>query len=78
MRKIITALALGLTLAACSGQAEEKPGNPAVYQRIEQTTDCAQLQKEFDTANKNHDRTGDPAATGYMVAADERMKAVGC
>jgi hypothetical protein len=80
MKRTFTALALAGLIAGCGGSSEPttRPGNPTVYQRIEQTTDCAKLQKEFDTASANHDRTGDPASTEYMAAADDRMREVGC
>lgn len=60
-----------------------RPGNPAVFERIEAESDCAKLQGEFDTAEANHKSAepGSPAAlaaTEYMKAADERMQEVGC
>lgn len=53
----------------------ERPGNPAVYARIEGETDCAALQSEFDTAE-----SGPPSdwKVPYMEAADARMREVGC
>jgi hypothetical protein len=60
-------------------------GNPAVYQRIAADTDCASLQAQFDQAAANHDRDSDAGdleamkwSTGYMVAADDRMRGLGC
>lgn len=60
-------------------------GNPSVYQRIASDTDCDSLQAQFDQAAANHDRdseAGDLEAmkwsTGYMSAADDRMRAIGC
>jgi hypothetical protein len=89
-----------LLLAACSSDSDveqidpppmggrgflDRPGNAAVYERIAAETDCAELQKEFDTAEANHDRdsgTGKTTAaeidTSYMEVADARMRAVGC
>lgn len=55
------------------------PGNPAVYERIASETDCATLQKDFDTAEANHRRDverGTPEfakmGTGFMAAATPR------
>jgi hypothetical protein len=63
----------------------EYGGSPAVYQRIAAETDCDALQVQFDQASANHDRdtaAGDLEAmrwsTGYMAAADDRMRAIGC
>lgn len=64
--------------------AEEYPsGNPEVYRRIGGMTDCAALQAEFDQADEN--RGNQPAgseqaewSTNYMMAADDRMREVGC
>jgi hypothetical protein len=65
--------------------ATTPPGDQAVYARIAGMTDCAALQKEFDTAATNHDAdlkrgTLDLAkiSTAYMQAAQDRMRAVGC
>ena len=79
---------VALTLAACvalSGgnkSTPAKPGDPEVYKRIAATKDCAELQREFDTASANHDRAATgvqrETATAYMTAADERMREVGC
>ena len=76
-----------LALAGCA--ATQKPatpsplGNPAVYERISNTTDCAELQAEFDTAEKAHQRAeaGSSAAevaVSYMEAADTQMEKAGC
>jgi Prokaryotic membrane lipoprotein lipid attachment site len=78
MRRTITALVLAAAVAACSNPEPARPGNPAVYERIAVTTDCVQLQKEFDRAEQNHDRTGDPAHTSYMEAAHAQMEKAGC
>ena len=69
-------------LAGC-GSGSDSPGNPAVYDRINSTSDCDALQREFDTAYANHQRAeaGSDlalAASGYMDAADERMKDLDC
>lgn len=62
---------------------EEYGGNPDVYERILSMTDCNNLQAEFDQASENNDREepGTPQfkwTLGYMNAANERMKELGC
>lgn len=62
---------------------KEYGGNPVVYDEIFSLSDCAVLQKKFDTASANNAREepGTPASkwtTGYMVAANERMKELDC
>lgn len=84
MRRALALLTALAALAACSSPpAEERPGNPQVYERITSTEDCALLQREFDTAAENNERsepgTGQYEGTlDYMKAADERMRQVGC
>lgn len=53
----------------------ERPGNAAVYERIEAETDCGALQDEFDTAE-----AGPPSdwKVPYMEAADARMQELDC
>jgi len=53
----------------------DRPGNPAVYARIEAETDCAALQREFDTAEAGPAREW---KVPYMEGADARMREVGC
>ncbi len=58
-------------------------GSIDVYRRIMTMTDCSALQSTFDRAASNNDRTVAGSAeakwtTGYMSAADDRMRAVGC
>lgn len=74
-----------LVMVAGDGEPEraDRPGVDSVYQRIETTRDCAELQETFDRAASNVDRyePGDKrrkAPMSYMDAADERMRAVGC
>lgn len=77
MRKALTLLTTLAALTACGGTTEaggDRPGSPAVYDRIAGLTDCAQVQQEFDTAETN----GGEAGTAYMKAADERMKELDC
>lgn len=55
-------------------------GNPAVYERIETTSDCAVLQSEFDTAMANVDRYEDgddrrEVPLSYAEAANDRLRA---
>lgn len=58
-------------------------GNIEVYRRIFSFTDCASLQDEFDQASANN-YAAQPGTdkfkwtTGYMLAADERMKSIEC
>ena len=65
------------------GYLEQYGGSQAVYERIASLSDCGKLQSEFDTASTNHDLS-EPGSrqaiqsTGYMAAADDRMRAVGC
>src|SRR3990170_4166512 len=58
-------------------------GNRDVYVQILSIADCAKLQEQFDLASQNNSREtpGTPEfkwTTGYMVAADNTMKKVGC
>lgn len=86
MRKFL--LIVVLLTAGCNSApspTQEKIGNPAVYQRIANETDCVVLQGEFDQADATSKRPGGPAGTtwlkigiAYMEAADERMEEVGC
>ena len=62
---------------------QEYGGNPDVYNRILSLTDCTLLQEEFDIASENNQRATPGTAEyketiGYMVAADDRMKALDC
>lgn len=84
-RWIITAAAL-LALTGCAATPAAAPttiGQPDVYQRISNTTDCAELQAEFDTAEQAHQRaqrgsTAAAIAVSYMEAANTRMTELGC
>lgn len=87
MKTLTLAVALLATTLAvgCGGtdSASKKPGNPAVYERIEATSDCGQLQHEFDTAMANFDRVpkGTDRSTtslAYAEAAQARIEKVGC
>lgn len=58
-------------------------GNPAVYQRIETSTSCVDLQREFDIAMDNAEarNPGDShrdLSLSYARAADNRMDELGC
>lgn len=37
---------------------ESRPGSPAVYERIAKTTDCTELQMEFDRTAQTSKRPG--------------------
>jgi hypothetical protein len=58
-------------------------GTLAVYEELTSSDDCARRQKSFDRAAANNDRD-EPLTTehgwtlGYMNAADDRMRAIGC
>jgi hypothetical protein len=72
-------------LCTCVESQEERPGDPAVYARIESMTDCAKLQEQFDLAEATSKREGGPQGAtwseigiAYMQAADDRMREVGC
>jgi|RhiMethySRZTD1v2_1073278.scaffolds.fasta_scaffold1464910_2 hypothetical protein len=75
-----------IVLAGCGGDSSDpatRPGSPAVWARIENGTDCAALQSEFDTAMDNAEarESGDPyrdLSLDYAKAADDRMEEVGC
>jgi len=61
----------------------EYGGSSDVYAGILSMTDCIKLQEQFDLASQNNSREtpGTPAfkwTTGYMIAADNTMKEVGC
>ena len=80
---VVLGLMSAVLLCGCNKPAQSRPGSPEVYQRIAGLSDCRLLQGEFDTASANHGRSGASlaqmeAASGYMAAADERMRAVGC
>lgn len=69
--------------AASTAGPEARPGDRAVYRRIETSRDCAGLQETFDRAAANNDRyrPGSPlweVTLEYMAAADARMRSVGC
>jgi hypothetical protein len=62
---------------------DEYGGSRAVYVEILAETDCAALQESFDQASRNNDAAEPGTAqhkqtTGYMKAADDRMRAQGC
>jgi hypothetical protein len=80
-------MVLTIGVLACGGGAQPsaRPGSAAVYERIAALTDCAALQREFDTAEANgaRDRAAGKAeqaewSVAYMKAADERMRALRC
>jgi len=94
MRKVFLALLVlflfmlacgssGSTIKTVNDYVEEFGGNPDVYNRILSMNDCASLQGEFDQAFENSE-IQEPGtdqhqwSVGYMTAADDRMKALGC
>jgi len=92
MNKVFLAfIVLWLASLACGASVpktaddymQEYGGNPDVYNRILSLTDCTLLQEEFDIASENNQRATPSTAehketTGYMVAADARMKELDC
>jgi hypothetical protein len=52
------------------------------YAEIDSSTDCDWLQETFDRAGDNHDTASSYAerewTLGYMDAADDRMREIGC
>jgi hypothetical protein len=93
-RWTLPALAVALPLLALVGlftspdtstataAADDRPGSLAVYQRIDATVDCGELQRLFDMADRNHGQTTSYRqrawTLAYMEAADKRMNDVGC
>lgn len=79
-------VAAALAFAGCSEPAREtqdRRGDPAVYQRINASTDCQQLQREFDIAMTNAEahNPGDrqrAISLSYADAADARLRKIGC
>lgn len=68
--------------SAVSGD-DEPPGSPAVYDDIEATTSCPDLQSTFDDNMGDAERRGpnDPlydTLLGYATAANDRMVDLGC
>ena len=91
MRLGVVCLVLAFTLAGCGGSSndpavennERTVGNPAVISRIENSTSCTELQREFDIAMDNVDarEPGDPKrdlGMTYADAADNRLREIGC
>lgn len=90
-RLLIAFCILSLAALACGSDSpktvddymQEFGGNVDVYNRILSLTDCSALQSEFDQADENLQlqSPGTPqyqAGIGYMQAADDHMKSVGC
>ena len=71
------------TITPAEKYFNEYGGSLDAYNEILSLTDCALLQEKFNTASENNNREtpGTPlfkATTGYMVAADEHMRELGC
>lgn len=71
------------TITPAEKYFNEYGGSLDAYNEILALTDCALLQEKFNTASENNNREtpGTPlfkATTGYMVAADEHMRTLGC
>jgi len=87
MRALIPfAIAVTVLVGGCGDTGDktsDRPGNPAVYDRIDAMSSCDDLQHEFDVAMANHDRApsgSDKRSTSlaYAQAAQARMEAVKC
>lgn len=68
---------------SASDYVDRYGGSDTVYAQIAADTDCDSLQETFDRAAANNDTAAAGSAearwtTGYMTAADERMRAIGC
>lgn len=82
---VVAALAIETSDTRTRAQkyAEEYDGSLQVYEEIFSLTDCSALQKHFDTAYANN-QASQPGtiyskrAIGFMTAADERMREIGC
>lgn len=86
-RTTAVTLTAGLALLAACGDdphGRDRGGSSAVYDEIETSTDCDELQEQFDTAGDSFDRqpdAGSPQAEwslGFMEAAEDRMEEIGC
>lgn len=73
--------------APAAATPDRRPGSADVYARIESSTDCGALQRDFDTAEANHQREVragperrrfQEITLSYMTAADDRMREIGC
>lgn len=90
MRRYLAMAIVGLLVACQQGGAKsadayvsEYGGSVAVYEGILADTDCTSLQAGFDQASTNNEAApaGSEQASwtrGYMAAADDRMRVVGC
>lgn len=65
--------------------ASDRPGRDSVYEHINSTTDCTQLQADFNRyeasgrqARERDDLESSEANTAYMGAAERRMRELGC
>lgn len=69
--------------AVVDNDPSSRPGSDAVYARIESSTDCVGLQREFDVAMSNVE-SRDPGdelrliSLSYGEAANNRMREIGC
>lgn len=69
--------------AASPASSSARAGVPAVFDKIESSTDCYELRDMYATARVNHERytSGSPASTvtsNYMDAARDRLEQLGC
>ena len=78
---VVGVVLLGL-MAGCGDEVNDTSDPPdgasrEVVARINGTTDCRELQAEFDQADENRAVEAE-VSTFYMQVADDRMHEVGC
>lgn len=71
------------TISPAQTYFDEYGGRIEVYNEILSLNDCVALQEKFNIASDNNTRAEPGTAEfkwtlGYMTAADERMKFIGC
>lgn len=79
----VVAINMSSTGTKASNYVKEFGGNPNVYDQIISLNDCTMLQEQFDQADENLQLHQPGTAQyqwsiGYMKAADDRMKEIGC
>lgn len=81
-RMAVVAIAAALALGACGGEPRVKPGDPAVYERIEAMESCGRLKQQVEDAiaASLQVRAADAkeAQLAYALAGRARMKELDC
>lgn len=79
---VVLAVLVLVIVAAYLIVPQDRPGSPAVYDRIESMSDCQELQESFDLSMNNHRAARSTAESrwtlAYAEAAEKRMAAIGC